>query len=163
MLWFFIAFNEELLSKLPIDCQEVWVEISSISSFWFIAPSSNILVGKGQLHWNIVFLFVHLQLLREWSLYSRLHLYNLRWIVFTIIKNLPFLDCSLVHFNFSFCDLFGPDFLFNHSLKFKYNILASMIIIQSTVLSVIILVESLIVRYLSTICRVVSGGIIFQL
>lgn len=124
-LWLFVALNEEFLSALAVNGQEVGVKVSVISCFCFISPLSCVLVVKWQLHWFVVLLFVHLQLSWEGCLNSRLNLLNLLWVVYIIIKDLPLLDSSFVHVDLAFFDLLGSEFSLNHVLKLDSNVLVA--------------------------------------
>ena len=136
LFWLLVALNEELLSSLTVDWQEVWVEISRVVCFGLISPRPRILIVKGKLHWFAVLFLVHFKLFWKWSLDVRLNLFDvLKW-VFCVVKHLPFLHGSLVHVDLTCSNLFGSHVLFDHALKLDRDILVTFLWIKSTVLSI---------------------------
>lgn len=103
------AFDKELLASLPVDGDELRVEISRVYCASFISPRSCVRVIKGQLHGDLAILLVHLKLFRHWSLDSSLQFFNLVSVESIIIKHLPLLNGSLVEMALALSDLLLAD------------------------------------------------------
>lgn len=113
-----ITLDEELLSALTINLQELWVEVRTVGGSWLVTPSCDVRVVEGSLHRLRVLLCVHLEFFREWRLNSSLQFFDLMLVdTFHIVaKDLPLLDLAFVEMHFLLLYLLCANYFFDPPL-----------------------------------------------
>ena len=118
LLRFFVPRLEVLLSLLPVEFEEVGIEVGRISGQRLVSPGPSILVIDDSNESLFRLISVPFELIRQWSLHGCLNFLDLIATVANsiIVEDLPLLHVTLNHVELFVLNAVLAENLFNNVL-----------------------------------------------